>query len=331
VPDDKDDDLDRAKVTAPDTGYRDEEDDAEVAEETLGPAEIAEVVADLNEEREYETNLLRTYLTDIARTPTLSREEEIELAQRLERGDLDARARMIAANLRLVVNLAKRFGGRGMSLLDLIEEGNLGLIRAVEKFEYRRGCRFSTYATYWIKQTVNRALVNYGQTIRVPVHMVDLSKKYYRTLTELAHKLHREPAPIEVARKMGISGVQVERILQSSRRMYKLDGDGGDRPILEQVEDEKAETPFVTAYLLLRYERLNAFMHRLAEREQEVLRMRYGLDGCEQLTLKKAGAKLGITRERVRQIEKEALTKLRQIAAAEDGEGSHRFFFEPDA
>jgi len=213
-----------------------------------------------------------------------------------------------------------------MSFLDLIEEGNLGLIRAVEKFSYRRGCRFSTYATWWIRQTVNRALINQGRTVRVPVHVVDLTKKYFRTLQELAHKLEREPVPAEVATAMGISRDQVERILLSSRKTYKLDAElpGDERSLLEKVENDKAEAPYATAYLLVRYGRLAELMKRLSKREQGVLRMRYGLDGHEQLTLKKTGEKLGITRERVRQIEKEALNKLRQMAKAESrlGEGN---------
>ncbi len=234
---------------------------------------------------------------------------------------------MIVSNLRLVVNVAKQFMGRGMSFLDLIEEGNLGLIRAVEKFSYRRGCRFSTYATWWIRQTVNRALINQGRTVRVPVHVADLTKKYFRTLQELAHKLEREPVPAEVAIAMGISRDQVERILLSSRRTYKLDAElpGDERSLLEKVENDKSQAPYATAYLLVRYGRLVELMKRLSKREQGVLRMRFGLDGHEQLTLKRTGEKLGITRERVRQIEKEALNKLRQMAEAESRIGEDSF------
>lgn len=298
----------------------DDEAEAE-AEDALGPDQISEVIDELESEKEYEANLVRAYLSDICKIPILTKEEEIELARKIEKGDADARAKMIVSNLRLVVNVAKQFIGRGMFFLDLIEEGNLGLIRAVEKFSYHKGFRFSTYATWWIRQTINRALINQGRTIRVPVHVVDLTKKYFRTLQRLAHELEREPAPAEVATVMGISQEQVERILLSSRRTYKLDADlpGAERSLLEKVEDDKAEAPYATAYLLVRYGRLAELMKRLSKREQEVLRMRFGLDGYEQLTLKKTGEKLEITRERVRQIEKEALNKLRQMAKAEGG------------
>ncbi len=290
-------------------------------EDALGPDQISEVIEEFESEQEYEANLVRAYLLDISKIPILTKEEELALAQRVEKGDADARAKMIVSNLRLVVNVAKQFIGRGMSFLDLIEEGNLGLIRAVEKFSYRKGCRFSTYATWWIRQTINRALINQGRTIRVPVHVVDLTKKYFRTMQGLAHDLEREPAPAEVAAVMGISREQVERILLSSRRPYKLDADmpGGEKSLLEKVENSRAEAPYATAYLLVRYGRLAELMKRLSEREQDVLRMRFGLDGHEQLTLKKTGEKLNITRERVRQIEKEALNKLRQMAKAEGG------------
>jgi RNA polymerase primary sigma factor len=295
-------------------------------DETLGPDQISEVIDDLESERKYEANLVRAYLQDISKIPILTKDEEIELAKKIEKGDAAARAKMIVSNLRLVVNVAKQFMGRGMSFLDLIEEGNLGLIRAVEKFSYQRGCRFSTYATWWIRQTINRALINQGRTVRVPVHVVDLTKKYFRTLQELAHKLEREPVPAEVATAMGISRDQVERILLSSRKTYKLDAEmpGDERSLLEKVENDKGEAPYATAYLLVRYGRLVELMKRLSKREQGVLRMRFGLDGHEQLTLKKTGERLGITRERVRQIEKEALNKLRQMAKAESriGEGS---------
>jgi RNA polymerase primary sigma factor len=293
----------------------------EEEEDDLGPAQITEVIDDLESEKRYEANLVRAYLQDISKIPTLTKEEEIALAKRIEQEDAAARATMIVSNLRLVVNVAKQFIGRGMSFLDLIEEGNLGLIRAVEKFSYLKGCRFSTYATWWIRQTINRALINQGRTVRVPVHVVDMTKKYFRTLQNLAHELEREPAPTEVAAVMGISREQVERILLSSRRTYKLDAEGPseERSLLERVEDKTAETPYATAYLLVQYGRLTELMKKLNPREREVLRMRFGLDGHEQLTLKKTGEKLGITRERVRQIEKEALGKLRQLAQSEGG------------
>jgi RNA polymerase primary sigma factor len=298
-------------------------------DEDLGPEQITEVIDDIESEKAYEANLVRAYLTDISKIPILTREEEIDLSKKIEKGDDSARAKMIVSNLRLVVNVAKQFMGRGMSFLDLIEEGNLGLIRAVEKFSHRKGCRFSTYATWWIRQTINRALINQGRTVRVPVHVVDLTKKYFRTVQNLAHKLEREPAPAEVAGVMGITSEQVERILQSSRRTYKLDAEypGEERSLLEKVENTQAEAPYATAYLLVKYGRLAEFMKRLSDRERDVLRMRFGLDGHEQLTLKSTGEQLGITRERVRQIEKEALQKLRNMAKAE-GSLDNGFFGE---
>jgi RNA polymerase primary sigma factor len=287
----------------------------------LGPDTISEVIEELDSEHEYEANLIQAYLYDISKIPTLNREEEVALAKGIEKGDVEARAKMIVSNLRLVVNVAKRFIGRGMSFLDLIEEGNLGLIRAVEKFSYRRGTRFSTYGTWWIRQTINRALINQGRTVRVPVHMVDLAKKYFKTVADLARQTGREPSTAEVAVAMDISPEMADRILLSTRRTYKLDAEvpGESRPLMETVENEKAETPFLTTYLLIRYERLNELMKRLSDREREVLKMRFGLESTEQLTLKQAGEKLGITRERVRQIEKDALKKLRQLSRAVDG------------
>ncbi len=298
---------------------KDAEGFGESEDDDLGPKQITEVIDDIESEKVYEANLVRAYLMDISKIPILNREEEIELSKRIEKGDASARAKMIVSNLRLVVNVAKQFMGRGMSFLDLIEEGNLGLIRAVEKFSHRKGCRFSTYATWWIRQTINRALINQGRTVRVPVHVVDLTKKYFRTVQNLAHKLEREPAPAEVARVMGISDDQVERILLSSRRTYKLDAEspGDERSLLDKEADTQAEAPYATSYLLVKYGRLAELMKRLSERERDVLRMRFGLDGHEQLTLKSTGEKLGITRERVRQIEKEALQKLRNMAKAE--------------
>lgn len=300
---------------------KDAEGFGESEDDDLGPEQITEVIDDIESEKVYEANLVRAYLTDISKIPILNREEEIELSKRIEKGDASARAKMIVSNLRLVVNVAKQFMGRGMSFLDLIEEGNLGLIRAVEKFSHLKGCRFSTYATWWIRQTINRALINQGRTVRVPVHVVDLTKKYFRTVQNLAHKLEREPAPAEVASVMGISNDQVERILLSSRRTYKLDAEspGDERSLLEKVADTQAEAPYAAAYLLVKYGRLAELMKRLSDRERDVLRMRFGLDGHEQLTLKSTGEKLGITRERVRQIEKEALQKLRNMAKAEGG------------
>jgi RNA polymerase primary sigma factor len=321
--DEEDNGRDAEELEADAGDFGDSEDD------DLGPEQITEVIDDLESEKAYEANLVRAYLTDISKIPILTREEEVELSKRIEKGDDAARAKMIVSNLRLVVNVAKQFMGRGMSFLDLIEEGNLGLIRAAEKFSHRKGCRFSTYATWWIRQTINRALINQGRTVRVPVHVVDLTKKYFRTVQELAHKLEREPAPAEVANVMGISSDQVERILLSSRRTYKLDAEspGDERTLLEKVEDTEADAPYTTAYLLVRYGRLVELMKRLSDREREVLRMRFGLEGQEQLTLKTTGEKLGITRERVRQIEREALQKLRNMAKAE-GDLDDGFFEE---
>jgi len=318
---------------ADETELEDAEKDAgesgENEDDDLGPEQITEVIDEIEDEKAYEANLVRAYLTDISKIPILTREDEIDLSKKIEKGDDSARAKMIVSNLRLVVNVAKQFMGRGMSFLDLIEEGNLGLIRAVEKFTHRKGCRFSTYATWWIRQTINRALINQGRTVRVPVHVVDLTKKYFRTVQDLAHKLEREPAPAEVAGVMGITSDQVERILQSSRRTYKLDAEypGEERSLLDKVENTRAEAPYATAYLLVKYGRLAEFMKRLSDRERDVLRMRFGLDGHEQLTLKSTGEKLGITRERVRQIEKEALQKLRNMAKAE-GSLDEGFFGE---
>jgi RNA polymerase primary sigma factor len=239
----------------------------------------------------------------------------------VHKGEEEARNKMIAANLRLVVSVAKRFMGRGMAFLDLIEEGNLGLIRAVEKFDYKRGFRFSTYATWWIRQTINRAIMNQGRTVRVPVHMMDMVRRYYNTVRNLSHDLGREPNEVEVADAMEVEVEHVRLITGAVRRPIELDAkisEDSDTSYADFIESDAGPSPSVSTYLLLRSEKLRHLLNTLPTREKTVIEMRFGLGGKEPKTLKETGEKLGVTRERIRQIEQEALKRLKGRAESED-------------
>lgn len=257
---------------------------------------------------------VRMYLKEIGCIPLLSPEEEVELAKRMENGDEAAKRRLVEANLRLVVSIAKRYVGRGMLFLDLIQEGNLGLIKAVEKFDYRKGYKFSTYATWWIRQAITRAIADQARTIRIPVHMVETINKLIRVSRHLLQELGREPTPEEIAKEMDISEDKVREIMKIAQEPVSLEtpiGEEEDSHLGDFIEDHEAQAPAEEASFTLLREQLNEVLHTLTEREQRVLRLRFGLDDGRARTLEEVGQKFGVTRERIRQIEAKTLRKLR--------------------
>ncbi|MGG4398483.1 RNA polymerase sigma factor RpoD [Paenibacillus thiaminolyticus] len=257
---------------------------------------------------------VRMYLKEIGRVPLLSAEEEIELAKRVDQGDAEAKQRLAEANLRLVVSIARRYIGRGMMLLDLIQEGNMGLMRAVDKFDYTKGYKFSTYATWWIRQAITRSIADQARTIRVPVHMVETINKLNRISKELLQELGREPTPEEIAVKMEITPEKVREIMKIGQEPVSIEtpvGDENDSSLGDFIEDQEALAPAdAAAYELLKVQ-LEDVLDTLTEREQNVLRLRFGLDDGRTRTLEEVGHEFGVTRERIRQIEAKALRKLR--------------------
>ncbi len=257
---------------------------------------------------------VRMYLKEIGKVPLLSAEEEIELAKRMELGDQEARKRLAEANLRLVVSIAKRYVGRGMLFLDLIQEGNLGLIKAVEKFDYRKGYKFSTYATWWIRQAITRAIADQARTIRIPVHMVETINKLIRVSRQLLQELGREPSPEEIAEEMNMSVDRVREILKISQEPVSLEtpiGEEEDSHLGDFIQDDNVPVPADAAAFTLLKEQLVEVLGTLTEREQKVLRLRFGLDDGRARTLEEVGKEFNVTRERIRQIEAKALRKLR--------------------
>ena len=257
---------------------------------------------------------VRMYLKEIGKVPLLTADEEIELAQRMEEGDEEAKKRLAEANLRLVVSIAKRYVGRGMLFLDLIQEGNLGLIKAVEKFDYRKGYKFSTYATWWIRQAITRAIADQARTIRIPVHMVETINKLIRVSRQLLQELNREPTPEEIAKEMNMPVERVREILKISQEPVSLEtpiGEEEDSHLGDFIKDENVPVPDkAAAYTLLR-EDLEEVLKTLTEREQKVLCLRFGLEDGRARTLEEVGKEFNVTRERIRQIEAKALRKLR--------------------
>ena len=257
---------------------------------------------------------VRMYLKEIGKVPLLSAEREIELAQRMEEGDEEAKKELAEANLRLVVSIAKRYVGRGMLFLDLIQEGNLGLIKAVEKFDYHKGYKFSTYATWWIRQAITRAIADQARTIRIPVHMVETINKLIRVSRQLLQELGREPTPEEIAKELDMPVERVREILKISQEPVSLEtpiGEEEDSHLGDFIQDDNVPVPAEAAAQTLLKEQLDEVLDTLTEREQKVLRLRFGMNDGRARTLEEVGKEFDVTRERIRQIEAKALRKLR--------------------
>lgn len=256
---------------------------------------------------------VRMYLKEIGKVPLLTADEEIELAQRMEQGDEAAKKKLAEANLRLVVSIAKRYVGRGMLFLDLIQEGNLGLLKAVEKFDYRKGYKFSTYATWWIRQAITRAIADQARTIRIPVHMVETINKQVRVSRQLLQELGREPTPEEIASEMNVPVERVREIMKISQEPVSLEtpiGEEEDSHLGDFIPDDNTQAPSEAAEYMMLTEQLNEVLNTLTEREQKVIRLRFGLDDGRARTLEEVGKQFNVTRERIRQIEAKALRKL---------------------
>jgi RNA polymerase primary sigma factor len=283
-----------------------------LAEEEKGPK------LDLSVEPSLDS--LRLYLREIGKVPLLTADQEVYLAKRIERGDMAAKTHMIEANLRLVVSIAKSYLGRGLSFLDLIQEGSLGLIRAVEKFDYRKGYKFSTYATWWIRQAVTRAIADKARTIRIPVHMVEKLNKVVHIERQLVQRLGREPQPDEIALELEMTTEEVREILRMAQLPVSLEkpiGEEEESELGDFVQDEQAESPFDTASVQLRREDIERALDSLPDRERKVIELRFGLTGAQPCTLEEVGRAFGVTRERIRQIENNTLKRLETLPEAQ--------------
>jgi len=301
---------DRAAIAAHDDG----------APTSRGGEPAAKKQPDIDLTVEPSLDSLRLYLRSIGRVELLTADQEVSLAKRLERGDMAAKRQMVEANLRLVVSIAKGYLGRGLSFLDLIQEGSLGLIRAVEKFDYRRGYKFSTYATWWIRQAVTRAIADKARTIRIPVHMVEKLNKVVHVERQLVQSLGREPTPDEIAAELQWTARDVKDIQRFAQLPVSLEkpiGEEDDSELGDFVEDETALSPFDTASENIRRENVRTVLEALPPREREVLEMRYGLKGHQARTLEEVGRAFGVTRERIRQIENNTLKKLENLPEAQ--------------
>jgi RNA polymerase primary sigma factor len=282
------------------------------------PGEAKKAELDLTVEPSLDS--LRLYLRSIGRVELLTADQEVELAKRIERGDMQAKRHMVEANLRLVVSIAKGYLGRGLSFLDLIQEGSLGLIRAVEKFDYRRGYKFSTYATWWIRQAATRAIADKARTIRIPVHMVEKLNRVTHVERQLVQRLGREPEPAEIAAELKVEVREVRDILRVAQMPVSLEkpiGDEDESQLGDFVADDAVEEPFEAATENLQREDIQKALDALPQRERQVIELRYGLRGHEPLTLEEVGRAFGVTRERIRQIENNTLRKLKQLPEAQ--------------
>jgi RNA polymerase sigma factor (sigma-70 family) len=308
--------------------YNSEEDQPEelddLGEDDVDAQELETDAGDDDAEKEYQSDdesstadAIKLYLKDIQKSQLLSAAQECELAELIAVGDDSARARMIESNLRLVVKIAKRYMNRGLPFLDLIEEGNMGLIKAVEKFKVSKGCRFSTYATWWIRQSIERALVNQSRTIRLPVHVADEITKIVKVTRELVQTLKRDPSAAEVANAMGVDEAQVHKMLVLLRKTYSIEhpmGDDNDYSLIDTVEDKNLVDPASTIEDIDLFAHVLELMDDLTETERQILVMRFGLDDSEPQTLDTIGQQFGVTRERIRQIEAKSLATLRKAA-----------------
>jgi RNA polymerase primary sigma factor len=306
-------------VAHPAESGSEEDSDGEAGEALEAPVEEAKD-PDVGLPVDASLDSLRLYLRAIGRVPLLSAVEEVALAKRIERGDMMAKQHMVEANLRLVVSIAKGYVGRGLTLLDLIQEGSLGLIRAVEKFDHRRGYKFSTYATWWIRQAVTRSLADKGRTIRIPVHMVERLNRLIHAERRLIQQLGREPLVAEVAAELECSAREVRDVMRMAQQPVSLEkpvGEQDDSSLSDFVEDVSAESPFEIASEALRRENIRRVLASLPRREREVIEMRYGIVGGRSRTLEEVGRAFNITRERVRQIENRTLKKLQTLPEAQ--------------
>jgi RNA polymerase primary sigma factor len=302
----------------------DDVDPAQAAAPDAGPSEAKRgkrrQKAALDLKPDMTTDSLQLFLKDIGKVRLLTAQEEVDLAKRIERGDLDAKQKMVESNLRLVVSIAKNYRNQGLPFLDLIQEGTLGLVRAAEKFDYRKGFKFSTYATWWIRQAIARALADKARTIRIPVHVVEKLNKIGRAERKLVTELGREPTPDEIAEVTGIDPEEVDQIKRSAQAPVSLEkpvGDEEESEFGQFIADEKAESPFDRAADLLTKEALREALENLSYRERRVLELRYGLGGEHPRTLDEVGRTFNVTRERIRQIENQSLKKLQSLAEAQ--------------
>ncbi|MBQ3413709.1 RNA polymerase sigma factor RpoD [Candidatus Saccharibacteria bacterium] len=291
-------------------GSSDLENEEELSDEDLAiTAENVDAFAD---------DSVRLYLREIGKIPLLTPEEEADLAERIVKGDKKAKDKMVESNMRLVVSIAKRYGGRGLDFLDLIQEGNTGLLRAVEKFDPAKGFKFSTYATWWVRQAITRAIADQARTIRIPVHMVETINKVLRTTRKLTSELNREPTNEEIAEALGLDADKVDYVMRIKQDIASLDasvsrdGDDEDSVLGDFVEDEERDSPEESAANQILKEQLSEIIATLTDREQKIIRLRFGIGGGRPHTLEEVGAEFDVTRERIRQIEAKALSKLRK-------------------
>jgi len=313
--------VDLEDVQKPATVKADEEPD----EESLARVEREEEERDAVEDYEdFAMDAIKLYLKDIQKTNLLTAEEEKALARRIDDGDMAARDKMIESNLRLVVKIAKRYMNRGLPFLDLIEEGNLGLIKAVERFKISKECRFSTYATWWIRQSIERALVNQSRTIRLPVHVSDDINKLIKITRELVRDLNREPQVKEVADVMGVEPAYVRRLMVLLKKTYSIEhpmGENNDYSLIDTIEDSSVVNPLELAEWLNKFHIITEMLATLNDNEKEIIALRFGLDDRDPQTLDTIGRQFGVTRERIRQIEAKSLEKLRLLLAERDSSG----------